>query len=345
MSADRSAPRAQRGRLGLANALLVGLILSWSLPTTAAVRSSAPPVRTDDRIPETAPVAEVQFAAPTYFAVVIEPGTQRRRLYGVGDPVGDGPGAIPGAVVVGLDSGAVRLRDQNQAQTRRVAVGEAIPGGKDRRLVAIVVLDGIEYRYVTPFGVADPEPRVREIRERRALLDVDATPAAATLPVAPAARATSAPAAEYTYTLETRRRLDGPLLEGIRVQPTGRNAFAVNADDVQWALEHAGQVLQEAWGAVRPLLSLQDGLRFRVESPVADGVLGPGGFQVHSPRLAERVGLAAGDIVRSVNGQAINGFADLFRVYQAVRQNPRLSVVEVGIERQGQRLTKIYQIR
>ena len=110
-------------------------------------------------------------------------------------------------------------------------------------------------------------------------------------------------------------------------------------------MEHAGQVLQEAWGSVRPLLSVQDGMRFRVESPLADGVLGPTGFQVDSPKLAERAGLQAGDIVYSVNGQPVTGFPDLVRLYTEVKRNPHIAVVEVGLERQGQRLTKTYRIR
>jgi len=172
---------------------------------------------------------------------------------------------------------------------------------------------------------------------------MDVTPPATKAAVAPPGSVPRARATEYT--LQTQQRLDGPLLERVRVEPTGPNTYGLNAADVQWALEHAGQVLQEAWGTVRPLVSFQEGLRFRIASPLADGVLGAGGFQVHSPKLAERAGLMAGDIVRSVNGRPVNGFPDLFRLYQEVKRNPQLSAVEVSLERQGQLLTKTYRIR
>jgi len=309
----------------LAAALWLSVTGAWARPVAAAT----PP----------APSAEVQFATPTAFAVVLEPRTQRRRLYGVGDLIG----AVQGAVVEAVEAGAVRLRDDRWPQPRRVAVGEAIPGPEGRRLAAVVALDGVEYRYVTPAGPPDPEPRLRDVRDRRAWVEVEVPPPATTTPAVAPRTPPPAPAPEYT--LQTQQRLDGPRLARVRVEPTGRDAYTIDPADVQWALTHAGQVLQEAWGAVRPLVSLQEGLRFRIQSPVADGVLGPGGFQVHSPKLAERAGLQAGDVVQSVNGQPVNGFADLFRLYQEVKRNPGLTVVEVGLERQGQPLTKTYRIR
>ena len=348
MCACPSAREYQTCRPVFATMLLLSAAISWTSPTAAASRpatatSTTAPRHADARKPDTSPSAEVQFAAPTYFAVVVEPHTLRRRLYGAGDLIGDAPGVAHGAVVDGVEAAAVRLRDPRHPQIRRVTVGEAIPGMGGRRLAAIVMLEAVEYRYVTTSNTPDPEPRIRQIRDRRAWLDMDVTPPATKAAVAPPGSVPRARATEYT--LQTQQRLDGPLLERVRVEPTGPNTYALNAADVQWALEHAGQVLQEAWGAVRPLVSFQEGLRFRIESPLADGVLGAGGFQVHSPKLAERAGLMAGDIVRSVNGRPVNGFPDLFRLYQEVKRNPQLSAVEVSLERQGQLLTKTYRIR
>ncbi len=314
-------------RLLLAAALALSATGAWAPPAAAAPA------------PAPAPSAEIEFAVPTRYAVVVEPRTQRRRLYGAGDLIG----AVQGAVVEAVEAGAVRLRDDRWPQPRRVAVGEALPGGSGRQLAAIVVLDGVAYRYVTIPGSPDPEPQLRELRDRRAWLEVEVPPPAPPATAAAPRSAPPAPAPEYT--LQTQHRLDGPRLARVRVQPNGQDAYTINAGDVQWALAHAGQVLQEAWGAVRPLLSFQEGLRFRVQSPVADGVLGPGGFRVDTPKLAERAGLQAGDVVQSVNGQPVNGFGDLFRLYQEVKRNTALAVVEVGLERQGQPLTKTYRIR
>lgn len=326
-------------RLALTAALLAGALLAGAHPAGAASPSpppTAPP-------PAPVPSAEIEFATPTAFAVVVEPRTQRRRLYGVGDFLGEAPGAVRGAVVIAVEAGAVRLRDDRWPAPRRVAVGDAVPGGPGRQLAAIVVLDGVAYRYVPTPGPPDPEPQLRDLRNRRAWLEVEVPPPAPATVAAAHRPPPPAPAPEYT--LQTQQRLDGPRLARVRVAPTGRDAYTIDPADVQWALTHAGQVLQEAWGAVRPLVSLQEGLRFRIQSPVADGVLGPGGFRVDSPKLAERAGLQAGDVVQSVNGQPVHGFADLFRLYQEVKRNPALAVVEVGLERQGQPLTKTYRIR
>jgi S1-C subfamily serine protease len=103
--------------------------------------------------------------------------------------------------------------------------------------------------------------------------------------------------------------------------------------------------LAEAWPTVRPLVSLRDGVTLQVQSPIADGMLGPRGFRVTSPNLAERAGIEVGDVILSVNGQAINGFVDLYRLYQKVKRDGTLSLIELKLERQGMPITNTYRIR
>jgi membrane-associated protease RseP (regulator of RpoE activity) len=141
------------------------------------------------------------------------------------------------------------------------------------------------------------------------------------------------------------RTLDATLLGRVRVREAGPNVYEVSATDLQAALDHGGQVLAEAWPTVWPLVSLRDGVSLQVRSPVADGVLGPRGFRVTSPNLAERAGIELGDVVLAVNGQAVNSFGDLYSLYQKVRSDSRLSTVELRLERQGVPVTKTYQIR
>jgi S1-C subfamily serine protease len=73
--------------------------------------------------------------------------------------------------------------------------------------------------------------------------------------------------------------------------------------------------------------------------------LGPRGFKVTSPNLAERAGLEMGDVVLAINQQPINGFGDVFRLYRQVKADQSLSTVEVKLERQGQLVTKTFRIR
>jgi S1-C subfamily serine protease len=100
-------------------------------------------------------------------------------------------------------------------------------------------------------------------------------------------------------------------------------------------------VLAEAWPTLWPRVSLQDGVSLQLRSPVADGVLGPRGFRVTSPNLAERAGIELGDVVLAVNGQAVNSLGDLYSLYQQVQREARLSTVELGLERHGVPVTKM----
>jgi len=129
------------------------------------------------------------------------------------------------------------------------------------------------------------------------------------------------------------------------VTERGPNAYEVSASDLQNALDHGGQVLAEAWPTVWPLVSFQGGVSLRIQSPVADGVLGPRGFLVTSPNIAQRAGIEVGDVILTVNGQEINNFGDLYQLYQHVKRDPRIALVELSLVRQGIPVTKSYRIR
>ena len=141
------------------------------------------------------------------------------------------------------------------------------------------------------------------------------------------------------------RKLDPTLLGRVRVTERGANTYEVSAADLQQALDHGGRVLAEAWPTVWPLVSLREGISLQVRSPIADGVFEARGFRVTSPNLAQRAGIEVGDVLLAANGQSVNGFGDVYRLYQRVRRDSRLSVVEVSLERQGVSVTKIYRIR
>jgi S1-C subfamily serine protease len=139
--------------------------------------------------------------------------------------------------------------------------------------------------------------------------------------------------------------LDGDLLEKVRVQPLGRGEYEINTADVESLLENAGRVLADLEPFVMPTLSLKTGFQYQVTSAAADGVLSRQGFTVTAPKLAERAGLQVGDTILNVNGQPVDGFASLYRIFQAVRRDSALRTVQVELERRGSRLTQTYRIR
>jgi hypothetical protein len=334
----------------LLTALWFGAALVWANSVEAAARPTGPaspppaPKTIEDPVPDaSSPSAEVTFAVPQRFAIVSELQTKRKRLYGKGDLIPEDKGPEQRLVVDGVEDAALQIRDTRTQKLIRVPVGQLLPGDVARRLAEIAVLNGVDYRYVPAKGTADPEPRVLQIRMRRAAMVVD-TPSAP--PAVAAAPTDGAPRTQTReYALQTQQRLDGTILGKVRVEGVGRDTYDVSSADLRMAMNHGEQVLMEAWSTVRPMISLDQGITFHIKSPVADGVLGPRGFKVTSPNLAERAGLEMGDVVLAINQQPINGFGDVFRLYRQVKADQSLSTVEVKLERQGQLVTKTFRIR
>jgi hypothetical protein len=298
-----------------------------SKPQQAAAASSGPQSS-----------AEVTFTDPRPFVVVTEAGTAQRRLYGVGDQLQDSRWA--GVKVVKIVRGSVLFRDTQTQKAGWVAAGETVPTMADRRVTATVFLRHMEYRYLPTSHALDPEARVLELRGDRVIVEMDTSTTSSRQDVAAASGEDFSPPV-----IASREKLDGTLLGRVRVRAAGRDAYEVNAADLQEALDQTGRVLAEVWPSVRPTISIQEGVGMQIRSAVADGTFGSRGFRVSDPKMAARGGLAAGDVILAVNGQAVTGFADVFRIYQDVRRNPALATVSVDLERQGQVMTKTYRIR
>ena len=355
MCAHRSACSRFRWRYRLTAVSLGLAVVAWTDPAAAVPQPQAPtarskatavplsPPRAEEPVPASTSSAEVTFPAPQRFAIVGEPHAKRRRLYASGDIVPNVKVEGQGYIVEEVLPDGLQLRDTRSQKSVRMGVGVVIPDTGGRRLEGTVLLDGVEYRYVKGADAPDPEPRLLQVRERRAQLEVDATASqvvASAVPPVP-----SAPPPESEIPLQLQQQLDKTILEKVRVKPAGRDTYEISAADVQMALEHGGKILMEAMATVRPMLSLDEGINFRVRSPVADGVFGPRGFRVDNPNLAQRAGIEAGDVVLAVNGQPINGFGDLFQLYQQAKRDQGISVIELNLQRKGQLMTKTYRIR
>jgi membrane-associated protease RseP (regulator of RpoE activity) len=245
--------------------------------------------------------------------------------------------------IVQIEERRLQLGDVKTRKAIWIAVGGVVPGKSGRRVAGMPVLRAIEYRYVATGALIDAEPRVVALREGYASLEVDVPEIESTPPASgPAARPASLPPLESA---EARQKLDRTLLGRVRVTATGEESYEINAADLNAALERGLQLAAEAWPKVWPNISPRSGMSLHVESPIADGTLGPRGFRVASPNLAERGGVQVGDVIVGVNGQPVNNFADVYRVYSQMQRDPSLSVIQLELERQGQHLTKIYRIR
>ncbi len=342
----RSGPGVRRLALDLV--ILAAVMALASLARTAESRGPPPSAPSPRPNPPAAaiigqPTAEVTFARPQRFAILTEVTTQRQRVYGAGDVLVNPTDVARTIKFQRIEPDRLRLWDGRTQREIAAAVGGLVPGFFNWRVTNTALLTGLDYRYLVTTAPRDPEPRLLAIQGGRAALLVEVP---SPLPVSERPELSeSGVRGVGTPPPTLNRKLDATLLGRVRVTETGVNAYDVSAADVREVLEHGDRVLAEAWPTVWPLVSPQEGVGLQVRSPIADGVLGPRGFRVTSPNLATRAGIEVGDVILAVNGQAVNGFLDLYRLYREVRRDPYLSLVELQLDRQGMPITKTYRIR
>lgn len=113
-----------------------------------------------------------------------------------------------------------------------------------------------------------------------------------------------------------------PSADGLRVRQTAPNQFNFSRSDLTTALQSPAQL---------------NNLGVLVENP-------GGGMAIKSApadSLAAKLGLRAGDVVFTVNGQAVNNAADLARLYQDLNQ---VGQVNLSGSRNGQPLNLAYTL-
>jgi S1-C subfamily serine protease len=82
--------------------------------------------------------------------------------------------------------------------------------------------------------------------------------------------------------------------------------------------------------------------RWQVTSVWIEGVLGPEGFRVTAPRAAAELGIAAGDVIVSVDGHPPRA---ALAVFTALQRDPDRATVTVEVDRGGTRLRQVYRMR
>jgi hypothetical protein len=323
--------------LGLAGAgaILTAPHSGWTAPQ-AQPAEDAPGVAS-------IPTAEVTFAAPRRFAAMVELSTGRQRLYGTGDIIPDAKGPGGEYQILQVEQGRLQIGGLRGGKAIWVAADGAVPGRAGWRVIGTPSLRTVEYRYVRTSGPLDPEPRLLEWNEDHARLEVDIP---LTVSGSPAGGMTARPASiPAPPSAEAGRKVETTLLGRVRIKPTDDDNYEINAADLNAAMERSAQLLAEAWPRVWPSGYSRGGVSLDIQSPIADGTLGPRGFRVTSPNLAERGGVQVGDLIVGVNGQPVNGFSDVYRVYSQMQRDPNLSIIQLDLVRQGQHLTKTYRIR
>ena len=277
------------------------------------------------------PSAEIVLSPPAWYAIILKAPGKVRMLYARGDIVVHPQDPTRSLTVEQVEAGAISLRTSPRGRARALSAGKPIPGFPDLLFTGTVLLDQLDYRYRVVERILHQDPTLVSLEGSRAMLDVEVLQ-----PTAPPPAPLSSP---------ERAMLDGDLLSRVRVREVGPGRYEVPAADARAVLDNAGRVLADMAPLVLPTFSLQTGLQYRITSAASDGVLTGQGFTVTAPKLAERAGLEIGDTILSVNGQFVNGFPSLYRIFRAVRRDPDLQTVEMELERQGVRMMKTYRIR
>ena len=183
MRAHSSIGRHRAWRCSLTTALAASALLSWTDPAAAASQTKAPAAQSKapgapvSRAPieatalDPSPTAEVTFATPQRFGIVSEPRASTQRLYTNGDSLPDPNAAGQGLSWTNSTQTDCRSAIPVARKSFRVEVGGVIPGSGGRRLEDTVLLDGVEYRYVTAGVHRDPRASLLQIRERRGHLE------------------------------------------------------------------------------------------------------------------------------------------------------------------------------
>ena len=277
------------------------------------------------------PSAEIVLSAPAWYAIVRKAPGKVRMLYARGDVVVHPQDPTRSWTLERVDAGAISLRASPRGRLSTLPAGKPIPGFPDLLFTGTVLLGQLDFRYRVVERILHHDPTLVSLEGSRAILDVEVLQPTAPPPAPP-------PSPE-------RAMLDGDLLSRVRVREVGPGRYEVPAADARAVLDNAGQVLADMAPLVLPTFSLQNGLQYRITSAASDGILTGEGFTVTTPKLAERAGLEVGDTILSVNGQSVNGFPSLYRIFRAVRRDPDLQTVEMELKRQGARLVKTYKIR
>lgn len=323
--------------MGAVGVLLLAACLSVVGEAAAAeLQTGARPAQQDDRSraarPEAGRVA-VKLPTPTAYAVLRHPDG-RGTLHATGEAVFHPGRSSPIVTVVVERVTADRLTLRNTATDVRHVVkrGQPLPGLGGLIFVRAAVIEELEYWYRAVDGTPKLDRSVIALEASRARVEVEV----------------HRRRGGRTDHLDDYRSqgdfspLRDPIetLSMIPVERTGPTTYAVREGywlAIQWATSRIATT-------IRPSFFLEGGPGVSIASQVAAGDLNARGFVVTDPRLVGRLGLEAGDIIRRVNGQPVDGMAGPQQLMSQARRT-RPSTVAVEVERRGKSFTLTYRLR
>lgn len=282
--------------------------------------------------------AEITLPTPEWYAVIRGPG-ESATIYKRGEAIFKPEDVTPSLRVRTVSATALVVQDPATGKTDTVSPGSPLPGLPGLLFERAVALNHLTYRYQMVDRVSRPDPLLVALHGLQAVLHIEVSrwfsfPAPASPPIGAEASPRQQDGAP-----------DPTILTKMRVTERDPHTYEVNAADMQALLDNADRVAFELLPKVRPFFSIENGLGYRLTGPPGEGTLTSEGFTITSLRMANRIGLEAGDRVLRINGHPVDGFASAFRIYYDIRRDPNLSTISVDLVRRGSPLTKVYRIR
>lgn len=292
----------------------------------AGATTPGPPTPRSD-----AGIAEVKLPAPAPYALLRHPDG-RGTLHGAGEAVFHPSEPTRSFVVGKVAPDRLALRETMTNRQHAIGKGQVLPGFAGVTFVDAVLVDHLEYRYRTVETAPRPDPSLVALDGSRAVLEVEVPRRA----VAPNPVHASGSFGDWS---PVRTPIDTlSLIPVERVDATTYEIRAGYREAIDWATS-------QVQSAIRPSFFLEGGPGLSIATEVAEGTLNGRGFVVTAPKLAARVGLEVGDVIRRVNGQTVDGIGSAIQVVQQARTNPRLTAIQVELERRGQPLTMTYRLK
>ena len=138
------------------------------------------------------------------------------------------------------------------------------------------------------------------------------------------------------------------LFNNIESHKIGDDIWELSGGDNESAIHNAGAALMSAIKMVEPRYRFGEGPSLKFNTDLGTVVMDKEGFLVQNiavAKLTETFGIRQGDIIKGINGYAVNSLFGIYRVYEDVSSNKATKLLSIDIARGGNKETLIYKIR
>jgi hypothetical protein len=136
--------------------------------------------------------------------------------------------------------------------------------------------------------------------------------------------------------------------DNIETKKLGEDVWALRRISAEPALYNAGSALVSAIKGVEPRYRFGEGPSLRFNTDLGTLLINREGFLIQNmavAKLTEKFGIKQGDVIKSVNGYAVNSLLGIYRVYENVASNKSTKLLSIDIARGNAIKTLVYKIR